>query len=164
MSITEPLRAEHRELRPDIDRLRTTAELVDQLPAAELVAQLDADLDFLRKHLIVHAGAEDAVLYPAVEQAMGAPGATATMRRDHVEIVRLVDELAALREGFVHDEPTAQAHALQRVLYGLHAIITLHLAKEEEVYLPVLDERLDAFHAADMFRRMGEAAHAGAVA
>jgi len=28
------------------------------------------------------------------------------------------------------------------VLYGLYAIVKLHFAKEEEVYLPILDQRL----------------------
>jgi iron-sulfur cluster repair protein YtfE (RIC family) len=32
--------------------------------------------------------------------------------------------------------------ALRRVLYGLYAIIKLHLAKEEEIYLPILEARL----------------------
>jgi hypothetical protein len=31
---------------------------------------------------------------------------------------------------------------LRRILYGLYAIIKLHLAKEEEIYLPILELRL----------------------
>ena len=34
--------------------------------------------------------------------------------------------------------------ALRRVLYGLYAIIKLHLAKEEEIYLSILEARLPA--------------------
>ena len=34
--------------------------------------------------------------------------------------------------------------ALRRVLYGLYAIIKLHLAKEEEIYLPILEARIPA--------------------
>ena len=34
--------------------------------------------------------------------------------------------------------------ALRRVLYGLYAIIKLHLAKEEEIYFPILEARLAA--------------------
>jgi hypothetical protein len=42
--------------------------------------------------------------------------------------------------------PHAQAEeqALRRVLYGLYAIIKLHLAKEEEIYLPILEAHLHA--------------------
>jgi hypothetical protein len=49
---------------------------------------------------------------------------------------------------------------LQRILYGLYAIIRLHFAKEEELYLPVLDAGLGSAEAAEMFRAMHESAHA----
>jgi iron-sulfur cluster repair protein YtfE (RIC family) len=32
---------------------------------------------------------------------------------------------------------------LQELLYGLHALITVHFEKEEEIYLPLLDARPD---------------------
>jgi len=41
-----------------------------------------------------HARAEDEVLYPVVEEILGATGATATMSRDHVEIARRRPESA----------------------------------------------------------------------
>jgi hypothetical protein len=44
------------------------------------------------------------------------------------------------------------------VLYGLHALVTVHFAKEEETYLPILDEHLDAATAAELFRSMHAAA------
>src|SRR5689334_9606321 len=86
---TDPLRHEHAELLPRIEDLRATADAADVLDRGALVAELDAALGFLRGHLVPHARAEDAALYPAVERALGAPGATATMSRDHVEVVRL---------------------------------------------------------------------------
>jgi hypothetical protein len=50
---------------------------------------------------------------------------------------------------------------LQRTLYGLYAIIRLHFAKEEEVYLPLLDAGLTPAEADDMFRAMHESVSAG---
>jgi iron-sulfur cluster repair protein YtfE (RIC family) len=32
---------------------------------------------------------------------------------------------------------------LQELLYGLHALITVHFEKEEEIYLPLLNSRPD---------------------
>jgi hypothetical protein len=32
---------------------------------------------------------------------------------------------------------------LQELLYGLHALISVHFEKEEEIYLPLLDARPD---------------------
>jgi hypothetical protein len=51
---------------------------------------------------------------------------------------------------------------LQRTLYGLYAIIRLHVAKEEEVYLPLLDVGLAPVEANDMFRAMHEPVSASA--
>jgi hypothetical protein len=53
-----------------------------------------------------------------------------------------------------------QANDLRRVLYGLYGIVKLHFAKEEEVYLPLLDTRLTPEEAQAMFTAMETAAHA----
>ena len=52
----------------------------------------------------------------------------------------------------------AQANALRRVLYGLYALVKVHFAKEEEVYLPLLDARLTPGEAHAMFEAMEAAA------
>ncbi|MBI2765883.1 MAG: hypothetical protein HYX53_08230 [Chloroflexi bacterium] len=46
----------------------------------------------------------------------------------------------------------------RRLLYGLYAVIKVHFAKEEEVYLALLDEALPPDEAADMFAAMEAAA------
>jgi hypothetical protein len=54
----------------------------------------------------------------------------------------------------------AATQELRRLLYGLYAIVTLHFAKEEEVYLPLLDRALSDDEAAAMFQSMEAAAAA----
>lgn len=153
--VTEPLRREHAELRPEIERLRTVADATGVLRDVALIAALDDLLAFLRGHLGPHADAEDAVLYPVVDRVLGAPGATATMRRDHVEVHHLVAELAALRDAVASDGfDLERIRAVQGVLYGLYAVIRLHFAKEEEVYLPLLDDALTPTEAGEVFARM----------
>ncbi|HYM92052.1 MAG TPA: hemerythrin domain-containing protein [bacterium] len=117
--------------------------------------------EFLTHHLIPHAQAEDRALYPTVAKIMGAPQATATMSRDHVEVGRLTEELKLLRtrlSGAAVGE--AEAKALRRVLYGLYAVVKVHFAKEEEVYLPILDAHLSPQEAHRMFEAIEEAAKA----
>ena len=45
------------------------------------------------------------------------------------------------------------------MLYGLYALVKVHFAKEEEVYLPILDQRLTPEAAQEMFEAMEHAAH-----
>jgi iron-sulfur cluster repair protein YtfE (RIC family) len=117
-------------------------------------------VEFLRGHLVPHATAEEHVLYPAVEEAMAAPGATATMRADHVEIVARIDRLAATARAVQERWPDPQlARDLAHQLVGLAAILQLHFSKEEDILLPVLDATLDPERASELFVRMAEAAH-----
>ncbi len=159
MTATQPLREEHRELVPHIQALREVADGVGVAPADAVRRGVDQACEFLSHHLIPHAEAEERVLYPVVQRLLGAPRATATMSRDHVEIGRLVAELTAVRTelgaGAIGEEP---ARALRRLLYGLHALVSVHFAKEEEVYLPLLDAGLTPEAAREMFAEMERAA------
>ncbi len=157
--LTQPLRDEHKELLPHIELLRTTADTIGEASIASLRRSVDEAIAFLTHHLLPHAQAEERALYPVVGRLMGAPEATATMSRDHDEVGRLTGELESLRSRLDNasmDESNEQA--LRRVLYGLYALVKVHFAKEEEVYLPVLDARLTAEEAAQMFEVMERAA------
>src|SRR4030042_3442936 len=160
-SITQPLRDEHKELYPHVESLRLAGDAVYESLTSLAHARIEEAYSFLSRELLPHAQAEEKALYPMVQKAMGAPQATATMSRDHVEVARLTEELATLR---VHKSQLSitfdQAMALRRVLYGLYALVKLHFAKEEEVYLPLLDSKLSADEAGAMFENMEEAAHA----
>lgn len=159
VAVTQPLREEHQHLLPHIERLREAADAVGDLPAATLRRRLDAAYEFLAHQLIPHAEAEDRALYPVVGRILGAREATATMSRDHLEVGRLTQELAALMaklsDDIVRPEVTRD---LRRVLYGLHALVKVHFAKEEEVYLPLLDARLSPEEARHLFEAMERAA------
>jgi iron-sulfur cluster repair protein YtfE (RIC family) len=159
MSVTEPLRREHADLRPHVAELDGVAGRLDDWNA-DISAQLLEIVEFLERSLMPHAHAEEAALYPAVEEAMQAPGATDTMIADHAEIVRRINALAALTASVGSESPSsAETEQLRAQLYGLSAILHLHFAKEEEVLLPVLDAHLDADDAAQLFARMRAVAH-----
>jgi hemerythrin-like domain-containing protein len=156
--VTQPLRDEHGELVPHIDALRSLADAVGDVPLEEIRRGLDDVYSFLTRHLIPHAEAEEAALYPVVARSMGAPEATATMSRDHMAVRDLVEELAAVRDEIEERGLHASSQrALRRLLYGLYTLIGVHFAKEEEVYLPLLDDRLSADDASAMFQEMDEA-------
>jgi iron-sulfur cluster repair protein YtfE (RIC family) len=159
-SITQPLRDEHKELYPYIEEVCQAGDAVFESLTTSAHAKIEDAYMFLTHQLIPHAQAEEAALYPMVQKVMGAEQATATMIRDHQEIARLTEELETLR---VHKSllsiTSLQAMAFRRVLYGLYALIKVHFAKEEEIYLPLLDARLTFDEAKAMFEAMETAAH-----
>jgi iron-sulfur cluster repair protein YtfE (RIC family) len=160
-TITEPLRDEHKELLPHIESLRIAGESIHaHLFSPFIREEVEKAYKFLTDELIPHAKAEDRALYPVVQKVMGAKEATATMSRDHVEVDRLTGELGDL---LLKVDGTAitdeQTHAMRRILFGLYALVKVHFAKEEEVYLPLLDARLTEQEAAAMFESMERAAH-----
>ena len=159
-TLTQPLRDEHKELFPHVDRIRQVAELIGEAPVAEIRRGVEEVYDFLANHLKPHAEAEDVALYPVVQKVLGSPDATKTMSRDHVEVGFYIEELAVLKDGLVEKSLTAdQATSLRRVLFGVYGLVKVHFAKEEEVYLPILDQRLTPESAQEMFEAMEVAAH-----
>ncbi len=153
-TLTQPLREEHQELIPHIEQILKVADSFSDAPLEQVRQGIQEVYDFLAYHLIPHAQAEEAALYPVVQQVLGSPEATRTMSRDHVEVGRYVEELDELRQ----DPSARNTKSLQRVLYGLYALVKVHFAKEEEVYLPILDERLSPEQARNMFEAMEAAA------
>jgi iron-sulfur cluster repair protein YtfE (RIC family) len=68
---TQPLRDEHHELLPSIERIRRVADAVGLVPAEVLRMRIAEIHVFLNEELLPHARAEDASLYPAVGRIMG---------------------------------------------------------------------------------------------
>ena len=158
-TVTQPLREEHKELLPHIESFRTAADAIGSAPTDMVRRQIDEVYAFLLHHLLPHAQDEEQALYPVVGKVMGAPEATGTKSRDHIEVGRLTEELGSLRMQLA-EGTTAESRAqeLRRVLYGLYALVKVHFAKEEEVYLPILDARLSPDEAHAMFAAMEAAA------
>jgi iron-sulfur cluster repair protein YtfE (RIC family) len=159
-SITQPLRDEHKDLYRQVENLRLAGDVVNESLTSLAHDKIEQAYNFLTRQLIPHAQAEEKAIYPMIQKAMGAADATATMTRDHVEVERLTEELGTLR---VHKSQLSitfeQVSALRRVLYGLYALVKLHFAKEEEIYLPLLDAKLTAEQAKSMFEAMEAAAN-----
>ena len=147
--------SDFRELLARLECLRTAAEAVGDVPHAVLQSRVARAVEFLTGELLPHADAEERGLYPEVARLMGAPESTQTMAEDHLEVARLTVELEVLESELGRSTlapPVAQE--LRRILYGLYALIRAHLAKEEKVFLPMLERRLSRGEAARLFRAM----------
>jgi len=113
----------------------------------ETQREREAFVAFLNGDLMPHARSEERHLYPAVDALVRAHGRpTATMSVDHefiadyiARIERTTRELAGANNG----ERARLLTRLRDLATRLDAIVELHLAKEERVYLPLLEEHLE---------------------
>jgi iron-sulfur cluster repair protein YtfE (RIC family) len=128
----DPFQEDHRRLLGEVQRLRLAAAEASELGHAEREVLVGHAVAFLKGQLVPHAEAEERVLYPAVAELLGAPEATAPMIHDHLAIRVRIAELEQA-------DPRDLAR-LQELLYGLYALISVHFAKEEELYLPLLEQ------------------------
>ena len=123
----EQFQVEHEAFRAWTDELRAAARILPELDAGarlELVADLVA---FLQEKVEPHTHVDEQVLYPKAGARMGSPLATASMAYDHLAIRAWIAKLAEADE---EDVAT-----LQELLYGLDALIRVHLWKEDELML-----------------------------
>jgi soluble P-type ATPase/hemerythrin-like domain-containing protein len=144
LELTRRFMAEHRTLRPDVDQLRDAADALAAAPDATTMAFVRSVHEFLRDELAPHEEAEDAELYPMMARVMGGDDPTGTMSRAHVEIAHLIRRLGRVLENVDPTRPDDEdVRELRRLLYGLHAVLKLHFAQEDEGYLSLVDEVSD---------------------
>jgi hypothetical protein len=109
--VAERFRAEHREFAPELMRVRSVADRLGQLPQDEVRRELEAVRRFVVECL-------------RSTRKRRRPRSTPWSRAFR----QLVDDLP--QEGPTSDDLVD----LRRVLYGLHAILRLHFAQEDEAY------------------------------
>jgi hypothetical protein len=129
-----------------VDQLNSLADCMntDCLDTARLSERLPELRDLhigLTTLLIPHMEAVEAAVHPTLERLLAERQTTVPMAREHVEIRRLVGAIGEFAE---HPEAHADRGAvlaLRRVLLRLYALLSAHLA-EEELYIPILEDRL----------------------
>ena len=107
------------------DQLRTAARRLPDLTTAERREVVGELVDFLHAKVEPHMHVDEQVLYPTAAERMGSPLATAGIAYDHLAIRGWIAKLA---EADAEDVAT-----LQEILYGLDALIRVHLWKEDEL-------------------------------
>ena len=131
------LLAEHRDLAPGLAQLRQVADQLDTASPSASRQGLHAVRGFLVDHLLPHELDEDRTIYPQLATSMGSDTATAALHGTHAEIfhhVRVLDRLVTELDDPIAPEDLTD---LRRTLYGIDAIVRLHTAQEEELYLAI---------------------------
>ncbi len=133
--LPDHLRSGHDALGAGLADLEVVAEQLDQLAGDEAMAALRRVRDFLVDELLPHELAEEQTVYPTLRTVFDGEDPTTPLVRTHREIsrrIRLFDRLVA-DVGDEGPEPD-EILDLQRSLFGLHAVLTLHLSLEDELY------------------------------
>jgi heavy metal translocating P-type ATPase len=148
-NVGDRFRDEHREFVPWLARIRTVADRLESYSPAEARDELQQIRWFLTERLPQHEEEEEAAVYPVVSRLMGGEDPMGTMTRAHLEIDHLSRVLVHLVDDVPPEGPAVEDLVdLRRVLYGLHAILRLHFAQEEEAYSWLASETLETEEAA----------------
>ena len=134
--------AEHDELRDTLALPRTLADRLGGLSPADRLTELRQLHSVLTERVLPHEHAEETQLYPALARPLGSAEATATMSRTHAEIERLTNRIGthlALADA-ARAVSADQLDDLRACLYGLHTVLRLHFAQEEEHYFVLADD------------------------
>ena len=131
VAVADTLKLEHDAMLVVVEQIRAVAdelstERCDLAPAHALLGRLQSEL-------IPHERADEELLVPLVNRALGNSAGTVTLSRTHAEIEHQVSRLRRLLAD--RDNDTVQPEdvvELRRLLYGLYAVLRLHNAEEEE--------------------------------
>jgi hypothetical protein len=130
---TEGFRDAHHELLEHAAELRFAAERLPALTTSEREQTRGCLLSFLRDRVEPHTKLDELLLYPEAARRLGDPLMAASMNYDHLAIRHWI---ALIEAADVSD--TAR---LQHLLYGLDALIRVHIWKENELFLAPLESR-----------------------
>ncbi|MGE0712937.1 MAG: heavy metal translocating P-type ATPase [Planctomycetota bacterium] len=125
----------HEGLRPRIEELASLAARLDALAPEDAAAELARVRAFLVEEVLPHEEGEQRAAYPVVVAMLGSEDPTGPLVQTHHEIRRLVRLYERLLDRLPPGGPGPEDRRdLRRALYGLNAILALHLAQEEELY------------------------------
>ncbi|RBJ70491.1 heavy metal translocating P-type ATPase, partial [Pseudomonas sp. MWU12-2534b] len=132
---TEQLKREHAELSPLLGQIRDLADRIPKLPGEIMTSELADVIDSLEKRLLPHEKSDEINVYPRLASLLGGEDPLAAMSGANREIFKIVRSLRQMVTDMPHDGPDVmQMQAIQRLLYGLDAIVRLHCAQEEELF------------------------------
>lgn len=130
----ETLREQHRDFVSNTEVVRQIADSVGEMPLHELRERVSEIYEILVRRLIPHLMAEGRLpLVQLTDREDGGSAPSDLATRKHLEMSRLVNELDALRWELAYPLITSmQEQALRRVLYGLYALLCVHLVGGDE--------------------------------
>ena len=139
--LTRRFAADHARLHPGLAALRSAADALGAPEPASALSAVEGVHRFLSQAVEPHQAAEEAELYPVLARYLGGRDPLGPMSRAHIEISHQIRRLGRLLDGLDPSRPSeTDVVELRRCLYGLYALLQLHMAQEDEEYLSLSDE------------------------
>jgi len=142
-SLPEAAHEHHERLLERVNAIPAMADALLEAKPDEALAGISAMRSFLIGTLLPHMDAAERALYPQLERLFQNRHSMAPMRREHDRIRELVGEFTALVDKDAGSVSLGRTLALRRVLFGLYALLKVHLA-EEEAYLRIVQRGVEA--------------------
>ena len=127
---TSPFLRELEQRRTSVERFLVCAHELPHMGLDDRIEVIEDVITFLAETLLPHAQAGEDLLYAEADRLLGRIGSAASSAADREEIRRHVRALA--------DCEPHRTGRLQEELYALYLVASVHLQKEEEVYLRLL--------------------------
>lgn len=135
-----PFTREHAQLEPVIEQIRQLADELPGLPATAIKGRLAELGVLLKQQLIPHEAHDDAQVYPQLTPLLGGDDPLASMNAMHREIFHVTRTLNRMATDMAADGPDSDwLSEIQRLLYGLYAVVHLHCAQEDELFHALAD-------------------------
>ena len=120
----------HEEIGKQTAELRLAARMMPMLSRADRERVRGDVLRLLREDIEPHTRLDEELLYPAAAERLGDPLIAASMNYDHLAIREWI--------GDIGDTDIDDIPHLQGLLYGLDALIRVHVWKEDALFLDPL--------------------------
>lgn len=137
------LRARQRDLARTAEVVRGAAEHMDDGSPMQIWDALTAVICSVNRQLLPYLDAEEDVLYSTLRAATNSAELVRILQVHAKEVERLIAELHDGRNALLAGEHAARSD-LRRILYGLYAVLSVHLRTGVEVVVPFLEAELDA--------------------
>jgi hemerythrin-like domain-containing protein len=130
-STIDTLHEQHQHLRLALGEIRAAARELPNLAPGERSLLISRIVEYLKGTVLPEATVEEQGLYAEVRRVLADPKVTETMEYDHRAIEAMAEALAGT--------PVRWTESLQQLLYGIAALIELHIDKEERIYLELVE-------------------------
>ena len=131
----EHVLVDHDHLGAGVDDVAIVAEQLDRIEPEVAGKRLREVRDFLVDDLLPHELEEEATVYPTLRRVFHDEDPTLPLVRTHRELARRIRLLDRLVDDLGPGGPEPdEILDLQRSLFGLHAVLELHLSLEDELY------------------------------